>query len=189
MPFAVLVCCNRGIVSKSDTKTLDELGEKISSLHRKFGGVIYDLCLRILHDPIIAEDAVQDTFISAYRSFSSFRYGDNYLPWLYRIATNACKKILRQNRNKSVRQVEFTDRFDGSERDPIRQIHAHKVLEYLVDGIDDRGEEILIAHYIWGMNQSQVADSLGITRRAVVKRLSALRKRVRQLFREDSNNE
>jgi len=42
--------------------------------------------------------------------------------------------------------------------------------------------EILVAHYIDGVDQGRIARSLGISRRAVVKRLTALRARASQLL-------
>jgi RNA polymerase sigma-70 factor (ECF subfamily) len=150
--------------------------------------VIYDLCVRILMDRSAAEDAVQETFLSAFRSFDSFKYGERYLAWLYRIGTNVCLKVIRKHRSKGTEIIEHPDRIGSPERDPVNQIHVRRVLAFLMDELDERGQEILIAHYIWGMDQGQIAHALGISRRAVVKRLSALRKRAGHLFEEDSSD-
>jgi RNA polymerase sigma-70 factor (ECF subfamily) len=168
---------------------LDERVQKIEALHRQYGGVIYDLCVRILRDRAAAEDAVQETFVSAFRSFSSFRYGEGYLPWLYRIGTNACKKIIRKNRTKWADLSEHSERLSAPEGDPINRIHVRRVLEYLMDDLDERGQYALAAYYLWGMSQGQIASALGISRRAVVKRLKALRKSASHLFKEDSNDD
>ncbi|MDJ0765969.1 MAG: sigma-70 family RNA polymerase sigma factor [Myxococcota bacterium] len=156
--------------------------QKIASLHRQYGGVIYDLCKRILVDRSLAEDAVQETFIRAFQSLSTFTYGESYLPWLYRISTNVCRRMLSKNRAKWAASIEYPDRLSAPERDPINQIHVKKTIEYLMDELDERGQNIVIAYYIWGMDQSQIARSLGISRRAVVKRLSMLRKRASHIF-------
>ena len=57
----------------------------------------------------------------------------------------------------------------------MRDIHARRALEELLETLDERGQEILVAHYIAGMDQGQIAVALGISRRAVVKRLTKLR--------------
>ena len=72
----------------------------IEVLHRKYAGVLYDKCVRILADRQEAEDAVQETFVSAYQSLDQFRYGENYLPWLFKIATNVCLKVIRTRARK-----------------------------------------------------------------------------------------
>lgn len=56
---------------------------------------VYNLCLRLLAHPQAAEDAAQNAFISAFRSFASFR-GGSFRAWLFRIAANASYDELRR---------------------------------------------------------------------------------------------
>ena len=57
----------------------------------------YNLACRILNDRFLAEDAVQESLTSAYRSFGQFR-GDNLRAWLMRIVSNTCRDMLRSQR-------------------------------------------------------------------------------------------
>jgi RNA polymerase sigma factor (sigma-70 family) len=43
-----------------------------------------------------AEDLLQDTMLSAYAGFGSFRQGSNLNAWLHRILTNTCINIYRE---------------------------------------------------------------------------------------------
>ncbi len=160
----------------------------IEVLHRRYAGVIFDLCLRTLSDRQEAEDAVQETFVSAFRNLSSFTYGDSHLPWLYKIATNVCLKFLRTRRRKGTGSLSHPEYVQAQGPDPVHRIHVSRTLEQLIGELDERGQQILIAHYIAGMDQGQIATSLGISRRAVVKRLSALRKRAGHLLEEGSSH-
>jgi len=167
---------------------VDERARAIEVLHRKYAGVIYDLCVRMLGDRSEAEDAVQETFVSAFRALDSFRYGDSHLPWLYRIATNACLKVIRTRKRKGVALTEAPERAADRPRDPVREIHARRVLASLVGELDERDQEILAAHFVAGMDQGQIATALGISRRAVVKRLTKLRRRAGNLFEEGTTD-
>lgn len=59
-------------------------------------GELRAYCYRLLGSLADAEDALQDTFLGAFRGFSGFEGRSSLRSWLYRIATNACLAILAQ---------------------------------------------------------------------------------------------
>src|SRR5690606_21952287 len=66
---------------------------------------LYALALKFVGNPL-AQDVVQDTFISAFTHISSLRDVTVLLPWLKRILVNHCYQILRKD--KSARQYRNT---------------------------------------------------------------------------------
>jgi RNA polymerase sigma-70 factor (ECF subfamily) len=51
---------------------------------------IFGLVLRMVRDPLLAEELTQDVFLKAFRGLSGFREAARFTTWLYRIAVNLC---------------------------------------------------------------------------------------------------
>ncbi|MBG6218240.1 RNA polymerase sigma-70 factor (ECF subfamily) [Arthrobacter sp. CAN_A6] len=78
-----------------------------------YQGGVYRLCLRMLNDRSDAEDIVQETFITAWRSLPNLTVPQAFIPWLYRTATNKCLDDLRRRQR---RPSDPTAEFDAVEQ-------------------------------------------------------------------------
>jgi RNA polymerase sigma-70 factor (ECF subfamily) len=67
-------------------------------LVRRYEGKVFHLTRRILNDADEAEDALQETFLSAYRALPRFKREAKFSTWIFRIATNAALMRLRKRR-------------------------------------------------------------------------------------------
>jgi RNA polymerase sigma-70 factor (TIGR02960 family) len=56
-----------------------------------------------------AEDAVQETFLRAWRNRESFETGTSFRAWLYRIATNVCLDVIRKRSRRATEARSFAD--------------------------------------------------------------------------------
>src|ERR1700757_1004298 len=104
-------------------------------LEARFDGYRTELtayCYRMLASPFEAEDAVQETFIRAWRGFDRFEGRAALRSWLYRIATNVCLDM-RGSRERRARPMDL-----GPASEPVLE-HAHILPEVTwIEPIPDR---------------------------------------------------
>jgi RNA polymerase sigma factor (sigma-70 family) len=147
---------------------------ELARLHSEHGRVLYAIAHRMLLDASEAEDAVQEAFLRACRSPRLLFFSPNF-PWLYRITLNVCLEFLRSRRRRPVTSSQLEELASSHRHRTDDVIDARRDLEALCESADGRDLEILVSHFVLGCDQTEIANQLGISRRAVVKRLTKLR--------------
>jgi RNA polymerase sigma-70 factor (ECF subfamily) len=90
---------------------------------------MFRVCARITGDPALAEDAVQEALLNAFRHLADFDSRSTFSTWLYRIAVNAALVQVRKRRHLEVPWPEHQEneeilRFDAADESPTPDRHA-----------------------------------------------------------------
>ena len=127
--------------------------------------------------PVTAEDAVQETFVKAYRSLNRFRGESCEKTWLIRIAINVCRDIQRTAWFRNLgRMVNLDD---------VKIPQGMKVKSEVVDQImrmPKKLREVVLLYYYEDMSQSEIAEVLGVSVTTVHRRLDKAREALRALL-------
>jgi RNA polymerase sigma-70 factor, ECF subfamily len=153
-------------VELTDAELIQRTGQgdrgAFEALYRRYARTVLGLALRRLGDRGRAEDAVQETFASVWRSARSYKpeRGPG-APWLFAVARNA---IVDRGRARVDTPVEIPDEA-GAEDGPADRAEQewtswriHRALEELP--VHER--EVIALAYWSGLSQSEVAEFLGI---------------------------
>ncbi|HKP61345.1 MAG TPA: sigma-70 family RNA polymerase sigma factor [Polyangiales bacterium] len=151
---------------------------RLEQLYRLHHGSVFGLCLRILRDRNDAEDAAQEVFLNAWRAADRLRPDSNPRAWLSAIATNVSLKHLRSRRR---REKDLDAAVDDCVGESGQATESRAQLEYVLAKIGPRSALIVVAHLLLGASQDEVAQRFGLSRRAVVKRLSNARRTARSV--------
>jgi RNA polymerase sigma-70 factor (ECF subfamily) len=155
-----------GEVEASDDELILRTGSgdraAFEQLYRRYARSVFGLALRRLGDRSRAEDAVQETFASIWRSARSYRpeRGPG-APWLYAVARNAIVDRSRVRTEPAVEAPDQADRDAGPLELAEQSWVAWRVHRALED-LPEREREVVALAYWSGLSQTEVAEFLGI---------------------------
>lgn len=154
----------------------DSLDERLTRLVATCQAPLLRLCFAYLHDEESAKDAVQETFLKAYRHFSSFNGGSSEETWLYRIAINTCKDM---RRSSWFRHIDRSVSLDSIPEPTAAPEAGESELTLEIMKLPIKLREAALLCWFRGMSYKEAADVLGISFQAVSGRLNRARKKLR----------
>lgn len=87
-------------------------------LFERHARAAYAVCQRLLGDPALAEDAVQETFLKAHRRLEQFDGRAAFGTWIHRIAANTAIEFLRRRRDETGEAAELLESTIDEAADP-----------------------------------------------------------------------
>ena len=152
---------------------------------------IYRLALRLMGNEADAEDVLQETFLSAFKSIDRFEGRSSLSTWLYRIASNAALMRLRRNEPEQVSVDEPVEREDGDpmprqffdfcclpEDDLLRE-EAREQMKQAIDELPPTLRSVFVLRDIEGLSTAETAEALDLSVSAVKSRLMRARLKLR----------
>ena len=148
----------------------------LRGLMETYEKVLLRFCFLMLQDLFLAEDAVQETFLRAYKSRRNFRGACSEKTWLVHIAVNVCRDMHRSAWFRHVDRQAELDKLSLFEEE-IPQEHS-TLLEGLME-LPEKERKILILYYYEDWTLEEIAGTLHISKAAISKRLKKSREKLR----------
>lgn len=156
----------------------------------------YNLACRMLRDWALAEDVLQESFVSGYRAFTQFR-GDNLNAWMMRIIANTCRDFLRSRRARPIVSLDPlpTAADDPTpsavdlptrEESPEEYAEREELRRTIVNGLDRLPEERRLAVIlvdVQGLSYEEAAKVMDCSTGTVKSRISRGRAALRDHLR------
>jgi RNA polymerase sigma factor (sigma-70 family) len=144
-------------------------GDTLRSLYERFGRQIYGYCLQRLRSPEEAEDAVQTTFMNAFRSLKHGTVPQAEQAWLYAIAQNVC--FARRASSWKRNRVESAGDFEAiQEIVPSPQAERADELIGMNDvlaGMPENQRRAILLREWQGLSYREIGEELAISQSAV----------------------
>ncbi|SRR6266567_7332313 len=156
---------------------------------------VYSVCLRMIKNPVEAEDLTQQTFLQVFRKIGTFRGQSEFSTWLHRVTVNI---VLMHLRRKKQAEVLFEDlnhtgsdnkaprehgSSDASMLGAIDRLNLTRAIRKLPYGY----KRLFVLYDVFGYQHKEIAGLLRCSTGCSKARLHRARKQLRQLLHGESN--
>ena len=159
---------------------------ELERLMEQYGSSLLRMCALYLKDADLAQDAVQETFIRAYRHIEDYRGESSERTWLMAIAINVSRDMLRtawfrhQSRSTDIDTLpEKPAEFEFPDNTVLTEV-MHLPAKY---------REVILLRYYEGLKLKEVASALGLSDGRVRSRLNKANELLRDRLKEWYYNE
>ena len=146
---------------------------------------VYFHAKKILRNEEDCLDAVQDTYLAAYKNFSSLKDPEHVQQWLCGIAGNICYNKIRKNKH----EVDFATGENGdfgyeiadesaTPEESAERNATVEIVSKMVDELPEAQKLTVIMFYYDEMSIAQIAEAMGCSENTVKSRLSYSRKKL-----------
>ena len=150
----------------------------MDAMVNEHGDALLRMCVVYLRDVPLAEDAVQETFMRAFRAYARFRHECSERTWLTGIAINVCRSMLRSAWRRKVSVVDTLE-YLGETYDLPDTTVTEAIMR-----LPKRQREAVVMHYMEGLKIREIAEALGVPLQTVSSRLKRAREALRGELKE-----
>jgi RNA polymerase sigma factor (sigma-70 family) len=177
-----MISGNRESNGNGSAFAVKRAGRRLDELFEAHGAAIQRLCRLVLRNTVEAEDAAQQTFLSAYRALLRGTEPREPAAWLSQIARNECRARLRR---REIAVVPFEAEAE-ERRDPVDVAAGREQLQAIASAIKElptRQRQAVVLSDLRGLSNNEVARAMSLAPGAVEALLYRGRLRVRRAFR------
>jgi RNA polymerase sigma-70 factor (ECF subfamily) len=151
-------------------------------IYETYKSYVFSLCVRMTHNPTLAEDLTQDVFFRVWKKISSYQGNSRFRTWLHRVAVNTVLMHFRQRKcridtvtleESILPLVESRSAVSSKQLDD--QISIRSTFRRLSPG----HRQILLLHEVQGYRHEDISSLLGISSGASKSQLHKARLRLR----------
>jgi RNA polymerase sigma factor (sigma-70 family) len=162
--------------------------DALAQLYDRYSRVAYGLALRVVRDQALAEDAVQEAFLTVWRTASSFR-SDRAKPstWILTLVHRRAVDVVRREERRRAAPLEGTE--EPEERglaadEEIQLSDRRRLVQQALLQLPEEQREALELAYYGGLTQSELAERLSVPLGTIKSRMFTGLRRLRDLLAE-----
>jgi len=161
--------------------------DAFEALVTKYQSKVFSMALSFTRNREAADDIAQDVFLKAYLALPKFHLKSEFGTWLYRIAVNHVKDVLRKKGRarevslEDVREISVADENLMEKAEMEKEAEARKGLVHkFVQGLPEKYRVIITLRDIQGLAYDEISQVLRLSQGTVDSRLHRARRLLRK---------
>jgi RNA polymerase sigma-70 factor (ECF subfamily) len=164
-------------------------------LVEQHGRAIFRLAYRMTGNEEDAEDAVQETFLKAYRRIDSFDARSSFSTWLYRITSNCCLDLIRKRKTREQRRERGPDpeqdvlvSLPAATPGPDRELYSSQIsqsVQVALGELSAQERTAFVLRHFEGLSIEEIGQTLGTgtnaTKHSIFRAVQKLRRSLEPL--------
>lgn len=162
-------------------------------LYREYRRGVIALCMGFLHNREDALDAAEEAFLKAFRNSKSVLASGNVRAWLFTIAANTCKDLLRKRQRGQVWLRKWLPGKASTFQEPsvaeaVEKQERHDAMLKAIAQLEETYRVPLVLRYYEDMDYDEIADALSqiegapVQRGTVASRLNRAKQRLKEIM-------
>lgn len=164
---------------------------EFTRLVKQYTPLIFTVCRRFVNDYQEAENLTQDTFLTAFRAIDNF-VGQNYKPWLTRIAVNKCKDFLKSaySRTTAPTDQETLDTFENGSSiyEEVEAAEQVSIIKNACYQLKEPYREVAVLHFLKDKSFDEIALLLHRPVKTVQTQGYRAREKLKEMVKEELSN-
>jgi RNA polymerase sigma-70 factor (ECF subfamily) len=156
---------------------------------------LYNCIFRLVGNPEMAEDLVQETFLRVYRNRNNYQATSNFSTWIYTIALNLARSELRKRKrrqffslNSSANEDSNTEGFDLPDpgADPaeyLEQTELGKAIGHAIKQLPIKYRMVIVLRDIEELSYEQISEIMHCPTGTIKSRVNRARLRLQEMLR------
>lgn len=162
--------------------------EAFEEIIKKYGGRLFLIAKTKIKDDALADDAVQETFISLYENVHRIKSESKLNSWLTKVLINKCNDLMRKNKIYNfVYDYNEIDTY-ADRRDEFENLITHIDIYMIINKLNDEDKVIFLMYYSRNYTIKEISKILDTKENTIKTKISRVKKKIIKILEEENKN-
>ncbi len=159
------------------------LEKELEVIIKEYGDFVFRSCYLCIGDYDLARDAVQETFIKVYLKYDTLKNKEAEKSWIYKIALNESKQIMRR-KYFNIERVEESCECLFEKYISDSECNYADTLNEAIIKLSPKLRYVIVAYYYNELSIKEISSALGVSENVVLQRLRRGRLKLKDILVE-----